>query len=70
MAHWSLTGKERDAPDRLRFSTTDAAVFGNATIILMRATASSKASIAYDLGRREKDTHPAESHNLSSTKRV
>ena len=50
MAAWSLTDKEWDALDRLRFSTTDAVVFRNATIILMSATGRSKASIAYDLG--------------------
>jgi hypothetical protein len=38
MAAWSLSDKERDALDRLRFSTNDAAVFRNATIILMSAT--------------------------------
>jgi transposase len=50
MAAWRLTDKEWDALDRLRFSTTDAAVFRNATIILMSAVGRSKASIAYDLG--------------------
>ena len=50
MAAWSLTDKEWDALDRLRFSTTDAAVFRNATIILMSAVGRSKASIAHDLG--------------------
>jgi transposase len=34
----------------MRFTTTDAAVFRNATIILMSAVGRSKASIAYDLG--------------------
>lgn len=34
----------------LRFSTTDAAVFRNVTVILMSAVGQSKASIAHDLG--------------------
>ena len=50
MAAWSLSDKKWDALDNLRFSTTDAAVFRNATIILMSAVGRSKASIAYDLG--------------------
>jgi transposase len=50
MAAWSLSDKECDALDRLRFSTNEAAVFRNATIILMSATGRSKASIACDLG--------------------
>jgi transposase len=50
MAAWSLSNKQWDALDRLRFSTSDAAVFRNATIILMSAVGRSKASIAYDLG--------------------
>jgi transposase len=50
MAGWSLTDQEWDALDRLRFSTSDAAVFRNATIILMSATGRSKASISQDLG--------------------
>jgi len=50
MAAWSLTDKEWDALDQLRFSTTDATVFRNATIILMSATGRSKALIAHDLG--------------------
>jgi transposase len=50
MAAWSLSNKEWDALDRLRFGTSDAAVFRNATIILMSAVGRSKASIAYDLG--------------------
>lgn len=45
-----LTNKEWDALDELRFSTRDAAVFRNATIILMTAAGSSKAGIANDLG--------------------
>ena len=50
MAAWSLSDDEWDALDQLRFSTSDAAVFRNATIILMSAVGRSKASIAYDLG--------------------
>ena len=50
MASWKLTDKEWDALDRLRFSTGDAVVFRNATIILMSAVGRSKASIAFDLG--------------------
>jgi hypothetical protein len=45
-----LSDNEWDALDRLRFSTSDAAAFRNATIILMSAVGRSKASIAYDLG--------------------
>jgi transposase len=50
MAAWSLSDKEWDALDQLRFGTTDAAVFRNATIILMSAVGRSKVSIAHDLG--------------------
>jgi len=50
MAAWSLSDKEWDALDRLRFTTTDAVVFRNATIILVSAAGRSKASIASDLG--------------------
>jgi transposase len=50
MAAWSLSDKAWDALDQLRFGTTDAAVFRNATIILMSAVGRSKASIAHDLG--------------------
>ncbi len=50
---WSLSDTEWDALDRLRFSTTDAAVFRNATIILMSGARRSKASIAGDLGISE-----------------
>lgn len=45
-----LTDDEWEALDRLRFSTTDARVFRNATIILMTAVGRSKHSIAADLG--------------------
>lgn len=47
---WALSDKEWDALDRLRFSTGDAAVFRNATIILMSGVGRSKTSIAGDLG--------------------
>jgi len=50
MAAWKLSNKEWDALDQLRETTTDVAVFRNATIILMSAVGRSKASIAYDLG--------------------
>ena len=50
MAAWKLSGKEWDSLDELRFSTTDAAVFRNATIILMSGVGRSKPSIAHDLG--------------------
>jgi transposase len=50
MAAWRLSNKGWDALDELRFSTTDATVFRNATIILMSAVGRSKASIAHDLG--------------------
>lgn len=50
MAARKLSNKEWDALDELRFSTRDAAVFRNATIILMTAAGSSKAGIANDLG--------------------
>jgi transposase len=47
---WKLSNKEWDAVDNLRFSTTEAAVFRNATIILMSAAGCSKPAIAHDLG--------------------
>jgi transposase len=50
MADWKLTSKQWDALDDLRFSTTDVAVFRNATIILMSSLGRSKPSIAHDLG--------------------
>jgi transposase len=50
MARRKLSEKEWDALDALRFSTTDAAVFRNATIILMTDVERSKHSIAQDLG--------------------
>lgn len=50
MARWKLTDRQWDALDALRFSTTDVAVFRNATIILMSSVGRSKASIAQELG--------------------
>lgn len=50
MSAWKLSGKEWDALDELRFSTSDAAVFRNATILLMSAAGRSQPSIAHDLG--------------------
>jgi transposase len=47
---WRLTDTEWDALDRLRFGTTDAEVFRNATLILMTGVGRSKSSIAEDLG--------------------
>lgn len=50
MAAWTLTDEQWEALDKVRFSTTDATVFRNATIILMSAVGRSKFSIAHDLG--------------------
>jgi len=50
MAAWTLTDKEWDLLDKMRFGTTDKTVFRNATIILMSAVGRSKFSIAEDLG--------------------
>lgn len=50
MAGWKLTDQQWDALDALRFSTTDVAVFRNATIILMSSVGRSKQSIATELG--------------------
>jgi putative transposase len=50
MARWKLTDEQWDALDELRFSTSDVAVFRNATIILMSDVGRSKQSIAEDLG--------------------
>jgi len=47
---WRLTDAEWDVLDHLRFGTTDAEVFRNATMILMTAVGRSKTSIAEDLG--------------------
>lgn len=45
-----LTQTQWDALDRMRFSTTDVAVFRSATIILMSDVGRSKFAIAEDLG--------------------
>jgi putative transposase len=50
MARWNLTDEQWDALDELRFSTTEVAVFRNATIILLSGAGHSKQSIAEDLG--------------------
>jgi transposase len=50
MVSWKLTGKQWDALDELRFSTRDAKVFRNATIILLSAAGNSKPMIAHELG--------------------
>jgi len=50
MSRRKLSEKEWDALDALRFSTTNAAVFRNATVILMTDVGRSKVSIADDLG--------------------
>lgn len=50
MAAWTLSSEQWDALDHLRFATTDAALFRNATIILMSAVGRSKFAIAADLG--------------------
>jgi transposase len=50
MAAWTLSDQEWEALDNVRFSTTDATVFRNATMILMSAVRRSKFSIARDLG--------------------
>jgi len=50
MSAWKLSNEEWDALDKLRFGTGDAAVFRNATIILMSGVGRSKPSIANDLG--------------------
>jgi len=50
MARWKLTDKQWDALDELRFSTTEVAVFRNATVILMSGVGRSVQSIAKELG--------------------
>lgn len=50
MPAWKLDSDAWNALDDLRFSTTDASVFRNATIILMTGVGRSKQSIAVDLG--------------------
>lgn len=50
MVRWQLSSKQWDALDELRFSTRDAKVFRNATIILLSAAGNSKPQISYELG--------------------
>jgi transposase len=50
MAARKLSSSQWDTLDQLRFSTTDASLFRNATIILMTDVGRSKTSIAHDLG--------------------
>lgn len=50
MAGWNLDDAEWDALDEFRFSTNDANVFRNATVILMSGAGRSKFDIAEDLG--------------------
>lgn len=50
MSRWHLSEQEWDALDRMRFATTEAALFRNVTIILMTVAGRTKASIASDLG--------------------
>ena len=50
MSRWTLSEQEWEALDRMRFTTTDAALFRNVTIVLMTAVGRTKASIANDLG--------------------
>lgn len=50
MPGWNLSDDEWDALDGLRFSTKDADLFRNATVILMSGVGRSKFDIAEDLG--------------------
>lgn len=50
MPAWTLSPQEWDAVDDLRFATTNAAEFRNATAILMTAVGRPKHDIAHDLG--------------------
>jgi putative transposase len=50
MSRWELGAPEWEALDRMRFATTEAALFRNVTIILMTAAGRTKVSIARDLG--------------------
>lgn len=50
MSRLDLSEQEWEAWDRMRFTTTEAGVFRNVTIILMTAVGRTKASIANDLG--------------------
>lgn len=54
---WKLSDSQAEALDKLRFSTVDATVFRNATIILMSGAGSSKPAIAKTLASaRERST--------------
>jgi len=61
MSRWELSTQEWEALDRMRFATTEAALFRNVTIILMTAAGRTKMSIARDLG-----CSPATVDNLRS----
>lgn len=50
MSRWELSAQEWEALDRMRFATTEAALFRNVTIILMTVAGRTKTSIARDLG--------------------
>jgi transposase len=50
MVRWKLSSKQWDALDELRFSSREAKVFRNATIILLSAAGNSKPQISYELG--------------------
>jgi transposase len=50
MTYWKLSSKQWDELDNLRFSTANAKVFRNATVILLSAAGHSKPQIAYELG--------------------
>jgi transposase len=50
MVSGKLSSKQWDALDALRFSTREAKVFRNATIILLSAAGNSKPQIAHELG--------------------
>jgi transposase len=50
MVALKVSSKQWDALDELRFSTRDAKVFRNATVVLLSSTGNSKAAIAYELG--------------------
>ncbi len=50
MLRWRLSSKQWDALDELRFSTREAKVFRNATIVLLSAAGNSKPQIACELG--------------------
>jgi len=50
MVALKVTSKQWDALDEMRFSTREAKVFRNATIVLLSAAGNSKPTIAYELG--------------------